>query len=167
MLERPIENCYWVVPGKLLAGEYPRNKDDDSSPEKLARLTEAGVSVFVDLTKQGELSPYKQWLTGASHQRFPITDGSVPSSAEQTIAILDTIDSFIVEDLIVYVHCWGGIGRTGTIVGCWLARHGESGRAALERLRKLWRQCPKSTTGQPTPETPNQEQYVLKWQESR
>ncbi len=24
----------------------------------------------------------------------------------------------------VYVHCWGGVGRTGTVVGCWLLRHG-------------------------------------------
>ena len=63
MLSRPIENCYWVVPGKLLAGEYPRNQDDASSPEKIARLTDAGVSVFIDLTEQGELSPYQRWLT--------------------------------------------------------------------------------------------------------
>lgn len=27
----------------------------------------------------------------------------------------------------VYVHCYGGIGRTGTVVGCWLVRHGLSG----------------------------------------
>ena len=35
-MERPIENCYWVLPGKLLAGEYPRNKDESSSELKLA-----------------------------------------------------------------------------------------------------------------------------------
>lgn len=32
---------------------------------------------------------------------------------------------------MVYLHCWGGIGRTGTIVGCWLARNGFPGKAAL------------------------------------
>ena len=31
----------------------------------------------------------------------------------------------------VYVHCWGGIGRTGTVVGCWLVRHGMTGDEAL------------------------------------
>jgi len=24
----------------------------------------------------------------------------------------------------VYVHCWAGRGRTGTVVGCYLKRHG-------------------------------------------
>ena len=165
MLSRPIENCYWVVPGKLLAGEYPRNQDDASSPEKIARLTDAGVSVFIDLTEQGELSPYKRWLTSASHRRFPIPDVDVPGSAELTSAVLDAIDRYIDEGHTVYVHCWGGVGRTGTIIGCWLARHGHAGRAALERLRKLWQECPKSRY-RPTPETPQQERYILRWEET-
>ena len=165
MLSRPIENCYWVVPGKLLAGEYPRNKDDASSPEKIARLTDTGVSVFINLTEQGELSPYKRWLTSASHRRFPIPDVDVPGSAELASAILDAIDRYIDEGHTVYVHCWGGVGRTGTIIGCWLARHGHAGRAALERLRELWQECPKSRC-RPTPETPKQERYILRWEET-
>ncbi|MFZ5949388.1 MAG: fused DSP-PTPase phosphatase/NAD kinase-like protein [Candidatus Rifleibacteriota bacterium] len=32
----------------------------------------------------------------------------------------------------VYVHCWGGLGRTGVVVGCWSRRHGEA-----EPLAKL------------------------------
>ncbi len=50
-MDRPIENCYWVAPGKLLAGEYPRNLDDESSPDKIARLIDAGISAFIDLTE--------------------------------------------------------------------------------------------------------------------
>ncbi len=81
------------------------------------------------------------------------------------MAILDTIDRSIADDGRVYVHCWGGVGRTGVIVGCWLARHGFPGDQALVRLRELWRQCPKSRYRQ-SPETREQEQYILRWMEA-
>ena len=42
-----------MEPGQLLAGEYPRNKDEASSRAKLAALTEAGVNTFIDLTQEG------------------------------------------------------------------------------------------------------------------
>jgi protein-tyrosine phosphatase len=46
----------------------------------------------------------------------------VPTEAEM-IHILDTIDQALAEDRPVYVYCWGGHGRTGTVVGCYLRRH--------------------------------------------
>ena len=94
-MERPIENCYWVLPGKLLAGEYPRNKDESSSELKLAALSEAGVNVFVDLTEAGELAPYADKVPAATHRRFPIRDVSVPSTVELTTTILDALDEHV------------------------------------------------------------------------
>lgn len=161
-MDRPIDNCYWVLPGKLLAGEYPRNKDELSSERKLAALSEAGVNVFVDLTETGELAPYADSVPADRHRRFPIRDVSVPSSVELTTAILDAVDEHIERGDLVYVHCWGGVGRTGVIVGCWLARHCGSGQQALCRLAELWRACPKSAYRQ-TPETPEQTEYVRRW----
>jgi len=38
--------------------------------------------------------------------------------------ILDTIDAALSAKRIVYVHCWGGVGRTGTVIGC----HTDDGR---------------------------------------
>ena len=165
----PVENCYWVDPGRLLAGEYPRNVDDASSRRKLQALTDAGVSAFIDLTEADEttrvdtLKPYAQWLQHGIHRRFPIPDGSVPDSPEVTTVILDTIDEYLAAGRTVYVHCWGGVGRTGVIVGCWLARHGRRGEEALERLRQLWRRNPKSLHRPSSPERPEQEDYVRCW----
>ena len=164
---RPIEMCYWVVPGKLLAGEYPRNVDEESSREKLAMLTDAGVSAFIDLTEADEgLEPYAYILDGPSHERFAIRDMSIPSSKKLTTAALDTIDRHLAAGRTVYVHCWGGVGRTGTIIGCWLARHGEPGQAALDRLGELWQENPKSRLGRRSPERPEQERYVREWMET-
>jgi hypothetical protein len=163
MTMQPITQCYWVEPDKLLAGEYPRNKDAQSSQAKISALLRAGVTAFIDLTEVHEgLHPYTAWIGAASHQRFPIRDGSIPASLEITRAILNAMDRHIARGQLVYVHCWGGVGRTGVIVGCWLARHGLGGDAALMRLRELWRHCPKSVS-RVSPETREQERYIMCW----
>jgi hypothetical protein len=106
------------------------------------------LELFIDLTEETEgLLPYRDLLkahNGVSHRRFPIRDVSTPHSREVTTAILDTIDAEIAKDGLVYVHCWGGVGRTGLIIGCWLARHCGDGSTALIRLREIWQQCGKS-----------------------
>ena len=170
MNPKPIENCYWVVPGKLLAGEYPINLDERSSRAKMNSLIDAGVSVFIDLTEENEpangtpLRSYADLLGSGCHQRFPIRDGRLPESPDCAAKILDAIDKHLDEGRTVYVHCWGGIGRTGTIVGCWLARHGYPGQAALDRLTELWRSCPKSAWAT-TPEPGKQKNFVRNWSE--
>ena len=142
-LPNPIEMCYWMVPGRFLAGEYPRNLDTPSSIEKLARLTAAGVSAFIDLTEDQEpLKPYAYLLNGPSHERFGIRDRHAPATDELTKHALDAIDRHLEAGRTVYVHCWGGVGRTGTIIGCWLSRHYEPGQAALDRHS---RRCGKRT----------------------
>lgn len=160
----PIENCYWVIPEKLLAGEYPRNRDEESSETKINALLQVGITVFIDLTEENEgLYPYSHLIGLAAHHRFPVKDLSLPDSPEAMVEILNTIDHCLSQGSMVYVHCWGGVGRTGTVIGCWLARHNVGGKPALERLHELWKQCPKSQFRQ-TPETAEQEQCILRWE---
>ena len=165
-VDKPIGHSYWVVEGRFLAGEYPRHIDGHDKFAKLEALEAAGVSLFVDLTEEGELHPYSDRLESAEHCRHPIRDVSVPRSPQQTIAILDTIDRFLDSggNGIVYLHCWGGVGRTGTIVGCWLSRYGYPGEAALDRLSQLWSQCPKSAW-KGSPSTREQRDYIRNWLE--
>ena len=82
-------NTYWVNEGTFLAGEYPRDIDLEKSLPKLQSLIEAGVTFFVDLTEEGELSPYDQLLPEVTqntqlpveYQRCPIQDVSIPEEA--------------------------------------------------------------------------------------
>lgn len=161
-MSKPIEHCYWVVPGRLLAGEYPGNIQHQAAKERIEAFQRCGISAFINLTQPHELTPYEELLTEATHHRFGIRDVSVPYSHEQTSTILDTIDIHLQEGRNVYVHCWGGVGRTGVIIGCWLARHGLYGKDALVRLRELWKECPKSGW-KISPETPQQEHYIINW----
>ena len=167
-MKTPIKNSYWIIPNKFLAGEYPRNLDEESSIYKIKALINSGIHTFIDLTtKEDKLKPYdyllKPYTSMNIHRiNFPIPDVSVPSSKEQTIKILDTIKNCIKTDKTIYLHCWGGIGRTGLITGCWLAENGYSEEKAVTKLRELWMQCAKSAIKK-TPETKAQENYIINW----
>ena len=97
-------------------------------------LLDAGIDHFIDLTEPGELLPYfeiaEEEALRLGHtvewERHPVVDASIPRSPDQMAKILDAIDDALGNNKTVYVHCWGGVGRTGTVVGCWLVRHGRT-----------------------------------------
>jgi ADP-ribosyl-[dinitrogen reductase] hydrolase len=170
---RPLENSYWVHPDLLLAGEYPGGPDEEAARRKLSALLDRGVDCFLDLTNPGELPPYGSILEelagerglAVEYHRLPIRDFGVPDEPSQMVAILDRLDAALAAGRTPFVHCWGGVGRTGTVIGCHLARRGLAGDAALARLAELWPQMAKSRIRPQTPETEEQREYVRSWSE--
>jgi hypothetical protein len=156
----PLDGSYWVVPKRLLAGRCPGlHQDEAGARAELAALRAAGVEVFVDLTEGREygLRPYDGLLSApAVHRRHPIPDFSVTTPARMR-EILDAIDAALGEGVGVYVHCYAGIGRTGTVVGCYLVRHGMDAREAMRTVSR-WR-------GIRSPQSDEQEDFVLGWRE--
>ncbi|HTE39370.1 MAG TPA: ADP-ribosylglycohydrolase family protein [Steroidobacteraceae bacterium] len=168
----PLPNSYWVVPGRLLAGEHPGANNLSDTTDRLQALLCAGVTMFVDLTEAGEVPEYSHLLIYAAgvepikYERFEIMDHDVPDSPLVMRSILDTIDEHTSRNGVVYVHCRAGIGRTGTAVGCYLARIGFDGDAALERLNELWLESERSRTWPNVPETRDQIEFVRAWRRS-
>ena len=113
--------------------------------------------------------PYEAQMTAIGHamacnvkfDRWPIKDYGIPARSEMA-KLLDLIDGSIENAMPVYVHCLGGLGRTGTVVGCYLARHGyAAGASVLEAIRVLRKNT--ATGNLSSPETDQQIELVCSW----
>ncbi len=123
------------VAERLYGGPYP----EEIPPE---------VDFVIDLTEGGELDPYP---CACERRRLPIRDFSVPTH-EELRRVLDTIDDALAYGRTVFVHCRGGIGRTGTVLGAWLRRHGASPEEVFQALEGR-------------PETEEQRALIQSWHE--
>lgn len=164
----PFSSSYWVVDGLLLAGPHPGPYDEVTARERLAMFLAAGFELFVDLTHPDEVPSYEGLLRdeasargrAVEYARAPIRDRGVPAR-DDLAAVLASINRATSEKRRTYVHCWGGIGRTGTVIGCWLAQNGHAGEAALERLKQLRVSCDGGIWR--SPETEEQREMVRTW----
>lgn len=170
-MKLPIPQSYWVIENKFLAGEYPASYNPETARKRIEAFLECGIRSFIDLTQSHELAPYEPILKeqariydlNVNYQRFAIRDHYIPST-ETMKRILDAIDSEIESGKPVYVHCWGGVGRTGITVACYFIRHGLSHEQALQKVHHLFMTRPQSYY--PTsPETQTQFEFVRNWKE--
>jgi len=167
----PFPNSYWLEPDRILCGEYPRYFDDLGDHEGMTAILGAGVRVFIDLTEEDELKPYTSIALENADKlgidpgdlefhRHPIRDISVPRNRGEMRAILRRIRLARHQGKTVYLHCWGGRGRTGTVAGCALRDlFGLDGDDALFLLSERWQACAKSELSE-SPETEEQRGFV-------
>lgn len=173
--ELPFSRSYWARPGKLAAGCYPGDIDPDEARAKLSGLLRCGVTHMLNLMEEHEHDLFGRLFVdytslmeqlARSHAkrvaclRRPIPDMDVPSP-DAMRSTLDLIDATIRSGGVIYMHCLAGKGRTGTVVGCYLVRHGLTGPAALDRLKELT--FHRSDVFWPTPQTSAQREFVLGW----
>lgn len=152
-----------------MIGKYPAGRSEKETLANLKYLYSKNILCFVDLTCEGELTtmgnellPYQSLLKSSSrYKRLTINDQSSPSR-EKMVEILDYIDSSIKQAFPIYLHCRGGKYRTGTVVGCYLARHGiANGENALLVEEKIRTQ----THADEFSLTESQKSLILSWNE--
>jgi protein tyrosine phosphatase len=178
ILKVPFNRSYWVVPGKLLAGGYPGSEDPIEEETNLKGLMQGGIRHVISLMEPQEYNspddpfpPYVDHLETISEtmkisvtfDQISIKDFSVPTE-RQMLRILNQIDMCTKYDKPVYVHCWGGKGRTGTVIGCYLVRHGMVTRNEVVKRIKELRKNTKDFSD-PSPETSKQTNMVINWGE--
>jgi ADP-ribosyl-[dinitrogen reductase] hydrolase len=163
-MDRPLQNSYWVVAGSLLAGEHPSDEVTEQTVIRLQRLLDAGIDSFVDLTQAGERPEYQGMMPAdVKVVRVAIRDTSVPADIAEMRAIQAHLHSEIAAGRRVYVHCRAGIGRTGTVIGCYLVETGMDGPEALSQLNRLWRQSARSASWPDVPQTLEQADFIRHW----
>ncbi|KAH6903417.1 dual specificity protein phosphatase [Coprinopsis sp. MPI-PUGE-AT-0042] len=168
---RPLPNSYWATEN-LVACEYPWAPDMPDQP-KLDDLLRVGVRTFIDLTEDGELLPYEAILckratllgidpSTVQYHRFPIRDRSLPNSLDFMGNVFRTLRQNEQRGRISAIHCRGGIGRTGLVVGCWLVESGiaKSGEEALQFIASEWKNVEKYKRYPHSPETGPQFDFV-------
>jgi ADP-ribosyl-[dinitrogen reductase] hydrolase len=158
-------HAWWVEPGKVLAGEYPGDRKPAVAAARINLLVDAGIRTFVDLTMpEDRLEPYAAIVAAAATNRrldLRHCNIGIPDFSVSDDATYDQLVDLIHQDADrggVFVHCWGGIGRTGTVVGCLLAAGGLGYDGIVERLATLRQGTRKSV--RPAPEADSQHEVL-------
>ena len=165
-----LNKSYCVIPNQLYAGAIPASEDTTITEDRIKHLKELGIALIINLMESDErnydgklFSDYTNIAAqqGIAVSRISIRDLSVPTFTQMR-EILDLINQSIINDKKVYVHCWGGIGRTGTVVGCYLIENKFASREnVFNQIQELKSQS--DLADRYSPETEEQMDFVVGW----
>ena len=123
----PSDPFTWVVPGKVIAMSRP-------SPADVAALRSAGVTRIMSLTLRPLSGEYLE-RHGIANIHIPMADMTAPCP-DEVQRFVDQLTALVEGGHKVAVHCGAGLGRTGTMLACYLVACGLSADEAVRQIRR-------------------------------
>ena len=113
---------YWIEEGKLAGSSYPLL-------EELKKLYSEGFRILISLEKRSDVNEIKR--IGFRVFTIYVEDYMAP-----TIEQLEEFNSIVSESKKpILVHCYAGLGRTGTMLAGYLIEKGMGAKEAISFVR--------------------------------
>jgi len=121
-----IDNFRWLVEGRIAGSGVPRT-DEDIEWLKLQR-----IDTIISFSKISPKVANKIRSLQMSHHEIPIEDYGTPEYF-QINRFLELVEKEISGGRRVLIHCYSGMGRTGTMFALYLVHHGLDWQKAVEK----------------------------------
>jgi len=122
-----LVNFSWIRAGKVAGMGMPYANAWDA-------LRQEGIGAVLTLTERAPVGDPE--AAGLRKLHVPLVDFGTPS-LEDLDRCVTWIDEQLAEGRAVVVHCFAGLGRTGTVLAAWLVREGLKPEAAVAEIRRL------------------------------